>query len=427
MSGCRNASTGSGREGVGPTGRSPTGAVAVPNGRQPAWRGIVAALVAASGGQAAFAHECGQVPVCVPAVASSGGSFGNVGFAAAASMCSSRTIWTGVQCGQPVSLCPPTWCAPCLPCGGWSFGWPGWGIGSWSGYGIGGSHRYTIGGWPRWGIGGWHGNWRSSGTQTIVIGGPGTFITGNAVPWWWGGNCAVPCVPLAAHPRMLGISCGVGPATAGVPLFQVAAAQFAGGHRMPPRAGFGQPAGPGAGMQPAGPGAGSANQRPGVLRRLTATGVTQPGNETRRRRAADLVAAGDRHLRGSAGGEPALRAALAAYRRAAAADRDCPDTFIRQALVHAALGDRAACDAAIAEAVALDGRLSAAPVAAAADPVFGAAGGDSSLPARGDRLIAEIAAPARDGDAPAADLRWLSARWAGRGTGGLDRLAAARP
>jgi tetratricopeptide (TPR) repeat protein len=149
-------------------------------------------------------------------------------------------------------------------------------------------------------------------------------------------------------------------------------------------------------------------------------------NAATRQRAARLVAAGDRHLATAAGDAARLRAALDAYRRAAAIARDEPDTFIRQALALEALGQAAAADKPLAQAVALDGRLAAAGTGsrsdAPPDPAFGAraAGEPAPLALRGQAILQQIAAaaPGDDRDGRAAEaIAWLAERWSGRWQG----------
>jgi hypothetical protein len=404
----------------------------------PTWlpRGaIVLAVFVAAGGVAGTGAAqpfgagavCPPRPVCgvVPgaAVTGVGGSFGNGGFAAGYAMQVSRAGWFGGLgggwCGQPAfaSACPPRWCGPCWPSfsgcapwGGWSFGRPGCGLG------------------------GWYGGSRFFGSQTLVIGGfGGRLFSGAAVPcatpWWWGGypanwlpGCAVTPFGVVCSPYATLLPAGFGPqfGPAGVMPFLGASAgprvvnpinmNINGGVALASRP---RPPAPAAVV----PGLPSA-----TVRRVAESG---------RRRAAALVSAGDRQVRAAAGDAAPLRAALASYRRAAVAERDCPDTFIRQAIVHAALGDHAAGDEALAKAVALDARLgAAAPVDGdARDPIFAAGNGPrrSVLAARGDALIALMAAP-EGGGHDSADLAWVARQWSARwgdGPAGLAGLAAA--
>jgi hypothetical protein len=149
-------------------------------------------------------------------------------------------------------------------------------------------------------------------------------------------------------------------------------------------------------------------------------------NAATRRRAAQLVAVGDRHLASAAGDAARLRAGLDAYRRAAAIVRDEPDTFIRQALALEALGQGAAADKSLALAVALDGRLAAvgsgSQPGAPPDPAFGAraVGEPAPLALRGQSILQQIAAvaPADDRDGRAGEaIAWLAERWSGRWQG----------
>jgi len=369
-------------------------------------RVAVAQFVGGAGG-------CPPRPVCGVASGGTigiGGSFGNAGFAAGYSMQLSRAAWSGGWsggwCGRPAfaPICPPSWCGPsfpaCGPWGGWSFGWPGCGIG------------------------GWYGGSRFLGSQTVAIGGlGGTFFSGAAVPcvspWWWGGypanwlpGCAVTPFGVICSPYATLLPAGFGPqfGPAGVRPFLGSAAR--------PRIGTPPGAAVAVASRPRPP-------LPGMPRGADRRAATESG----RRRAADLVASGDRQVRAAAGDATALRVALATYRRAAAAERDCPDTFIRQAIVHAALGDRAAGDEALAKAVALDARLGAAAEAGAGDtgdPVFSArpGSGRSVLAARGDALIA-VMAEDDEGRRDAEGLAWLGQRWSARWVDGLGGLAAA--
>ena len=87
------------------------------------------------------------------------------------------------------------------------------------------------------------------------------------------------------------------------------------------------------------------------------TTYVRPSNAIARLRAARLVAVGDRQLR-DANGDPAqIRRAVDSYRRAAAIAGDQPDTFVREAIALGAIGEGGQADAAMAKAVAIDGRL----------------------------------------------------------------------
>lgn len=386
---------------------------------------MVAVAVTSGAARVADAQVIGGAAGCVPrpvcgvspgGAIGIGGSFGNAGFASGYSMQVSRVGWGGGWCGQPAfaSPCLPRWCGPCWPSfsacapwGGWSFGWPGYGLG------------------------GWYGGSRFFGSQTVVIGGlGGTFVSGAVVPgvspWWWGGypanwlpGCAVTPFGVVCSPYATLLPSGFGPqfGPAGVLPFLGASARPR--PAMPVNGGVALASRP----QPPAPAAVVPGLPSATVRRATESG---------RRRAAALVSAGDRQVRAAAGDPAMLRAALATYRRAAAAERDCPDMFIRQAIVHAALGDRAAGDEALARAVDLDARLGAAAEAVAGDagdPIFAASRGPrrSALAARGDALIAAMAAD-DGGGRDAAGLAWVAQRWSARwgdGPAGLAGLAAA--
>ena len=140
------------------------------------------------------------------------------------------------------------------------------------------------------------------------------------------------------------------------------------------------------------------------------------------------MAAGDRQVREADGDPTKLRAALASYRRAESVERDSPDTFIRQAIIHAALGDRAASDGAIARAVALDARLGARIAVPSgtgdADTVFGDDGpatGPTAVAARGDAIIRMIAGDRQAGET--GSLERLARQWSDRWIEGLGGLA----
>jgi hypothetical protein len=162
-------------------------------------------------------------------------------------------------------------------------------------------------------------------------------------------------------------------------------------------------------------------------------------NTATRRRAATLMAAGDRHLAAAAGDSQRLRAALDAYRRAATAAADEPDAFIREALALVALGQEAAADRAIARAVAIDGRLAGAAETAFADappdPVFGdrPLGAPSPLATRGQAILRDVVAAARsahddaggEADVAATHLARLASTWAGRWQDGGRAVASA--
>ena len=109
--------------------------------------------------------------------------------------------------------------------------------------------------------------------------------------------------------------------------------------------------------------------------------------------------------------------------------QDDPDIHVRQALALVALGRFEQAEAALDRAVAIDGRLAAAPpnrVAGPPDPVFGdrSAGSRSPLADRGRAILDEIAAQA-GGDAAATEsVARLARRWSDRWPDGLGAVAA---
>jgi hypothetical protein len=373
---------------------------------------IVACGVVACGAEFAFAQHCPPQPQCVgPAIQTItiGGSFGNAGFGTGYGTQVSRAAWGGGWCGQPivpscgpvVAPCGPQWCSPCRPWGGWSFGWPGCGIG------------------------GWYGRSRFFGSQSIFIAGSGgSFFSGGVVPWvgpwWYGGGpanwlpgCAITPFGVVCSPYATLLPPGVGPQFGPAAIFPFF------GATSTPRVGA-------IASRQAG--------RIGVARPVAAASVVPPqrtprsSTEAGRRRAASLVAAGDRQVREADGDPTKLRAALASYRRAESVERDSPDTFIRQAIIHAALGDRAASDGAIARAVALDARLGARIAVPSgtgdADTVFGDHGpatGPTAVAARGDAIIRMIAGDREAGEAGSLDR--LARQWSDRWIEGLGGLA----
>jgi hypothetical protein len=339
--------------------------------------GLSSCLVTALAGTAA-AQTCG-----LPS-----GGFGNAGFASGYGMyeAGSRGMQVGrgvfIGCGplQPRS-CTPLACrpysscwnpcrpAPCRPtvCQPYrSIPWncaPGYAWGGW--------------GWP----GGWYGTSWYSTTGSVFLTAPygGAFFSGGVmpVPWfspWYGGGWYGATAPRATRTTALVNNTLVNHAAPAV-----------------------------------------TRSKPAPM-----------SNAATRQRAARLVAAGDQHLAAAAGDAARLRAALDAYRRAAAIARDEPDTFIRQALALEALGQAAAADKPLAQAVALDGRLAVAGTGsrpdAPPDPAFGtrAAGKPAPLALRGQVILQQIAAavPGDDRDGRAAEaIAWLAERWSGRWQG----------
>lgn len=324
------------------------------------------------------------------------GGFGNAGFAAGYGI--QQAGWRGMQVGRGVFFgcgpvqprgCAPLVCRPnpvcwnpCRPVSCWptvcqptpwvrapricapAYGW-GWPGGAW--------------GWG--GYGGWYGTSWYSTAGSVFLAAPfgGTFFSGGVVP---------------------------------VPWFR-------------PWYGYGGGWGGWYGASPQ-RGANTTAVVGNSTRPVTRPKPAPVSNAATRQRAALLVAAGDRHLATAAGDATRLRAALDAYRRAAAVARDEPDTFIRQAIALEALGQTAAADKPLAQAVALDGRLaavgSAAQPGAPPDPAFGAraAGEPTPLALRGQAILQQIAAaaPADDRDGRAAEaIAWLVERWSGRWSG----------
>lgn len=307
--------------------------------------------------------------------------YGNGGYAAGYSMVVGRRCGWGYGVGpicRPRLACwRPCW-NPCWRpyrafCGvpGFGFGVPGCGFGGWSGY----SSFY--------------------GTQSVYLAAPyggATFFSGGIVPypvpyavpyvvpyavptiapWPWFG--AVTSPPGAAQVQGLAVA-----PTATPPLVRA-----------------------------------TTPRGPATVARVSPSAALRAAHPASRRRAADLVATGDRQLREAGGDGRRLKAAAEAYRRAAAAAADDPDIHIRHAIALMAAGRPADADAAARRAVALDGRLGAQP---------GDHGPDEPQPlvARGATILREIAA----GNAEAVEpMARLAAAWAERGAGPLARLAA---
>ncbi len=324
--------------------------------------------------------------------------YGNAGYAAGYGIagCGVRPacgVWSGG------GVCGPRW-GGCNRVGGWpdACGRGGWWFGR-----------------PGFGFGGWCGASRWRGCESVYFSAPSyggaTFFSG----------CVTPFVT------------GVGPVFGGWP------ANWYPGYAVGPAGWYpyAVPAPVGVGPQfgPAGilPFLGASTGRnPGTVAAATPRGPAPPSrpamrlvNDASRRRAERLVATGDRHLRAARDGVPArARAALDAYRRAAASAPDDPDTRVREALALVALGDAVGADAALVRATAIDGRLAAAPRRGdlPADPVFGdrPVNAPAPLAARGAAILREI------GGAEAADVAWLAARWGVRWGGGAAAAVASR-
>lgn len=312
--------------------------------------------------------------VCLPTF-----GYGNVGYSAGYSI--QQVGWCGPRWGG--------WCGPRVAWGGWG-GWCGprwgWGCRPWGwrpscvppvwGYGC----SYA---WPAWVGTGW---FPSANSVWISAPAAGSFFSGGLVPW-----------PVIGSPLVVP---GFVSSTSVTPTVATLV-----GTRSPVLEG------------------GQLATIIGDLRARRAAAriaaVPRGSTPTARLRAARQVAIGDRHLRAANGDPGVLRQAAEAYRRAAASASDQPDTFIRQAIALVALGERAAADAALARAAALDGRLVAAPPvrgAANPDPVFGdrAAGSPAPLVARGEAIIRQIASQADSAAADQPVLARVAARWAER-------------
>ena len=339
----------------------------------------------------------GDCAVGIPA----GGGFGNAGFGAGYSTGFDRGGWGGRGCGPVINcrpVCPPRpWCPPrCTPYGyGWNRPWCG--VPAWNPCDQGGWYGY---GGTTWGF-------RDSVFVSVPAGGGMTFFSGTLVPYsvygpfgwgfggwgngvWgpWLGRASTPAAAmLAANGQRHAVIQAIAPQSRPV----IAAAARGAGRRMPIRA----------------------------------------STASARLRAARLVTRGDEQLR-AAGQDPSrLETALASYRQAAAAAQDQPDTLIRQALVLEALDRRDLADAAIDQAVAVDGRLAdtgrivdlAAARDAADDPVFGRQAADlPPLAARGAAILRDIGA-----DADGKPLAWLADRWSARWGRGVNAVAVNGP
>ena len=162
--------------------------------------------------------------------------------------------------------------------------------------------------------------------------------------------------------------------------------------------------------------------------------VVRPSTPASRSRAQRFVDAGDRHLLADVDGPTAARAALVEYRAAARFAQDDCDILIRQAILHAALGQPDAADRAIERATHIDGRLAAPLDATAPSAAWPAGPTRATVPAvaaRGEAILREVAA--RDDAAGAiaapglAVLAWLEASWKSRWSGTAMEPAARKP
>lgn len=151
-------------------------------------------------------------------------------------------------------------------------------------------------------------------------------------------------------------------------------------------------------------------------------------NADARLRAGRLMAVGDRHLRAAVDDPARLARALDSYRRAATIAPDLPDNHLRQAIVLTALDRRDDAEAAIQQAIAIDGRLGddwqAAAVAAGRlppVPALGAGPASTALAARSESLIGRIFRDEAAGDGPAAN--WIADRWSRQSQAEIARVA----
>ena len=298
-----------------------------------------------------------------------GFGYGNIGYGAGYSIAVSRGWgWGGYGCLPRFSCWRPCWRPYRGFCGvpTYSYGWPGCGFGGWSGY----STCY--------------------GTQSVYLaapfGGGASFFSGGIVPY------PVPyAVPYAV------------PYVAPWPWFGAATAPTGAGEMTAVAQAASVPAARAA-----------VPRDPVAIAQASPSARLRAAHPASRRRAAALVATGDRQLREAGGDARRLRAAAEAYRRAAAAAADDPDIHIRHAIALDAAGRPADADAAAKRAVALDGRLG---------PESGNRGPGEAPPlvARGTTILREIAAADPAAEQPIARL---TAAWAARAAGPLARLAA---
>lgn len=299
--------------------------------------------------------------------------------------------------------------------------------------------------------GGWGGGFgvsRFAFTDSVYLGGPyGGFFSGGirsyvVGPGWygptWGGCFGWPCAyapygygygwqPIVISPFGGSIAPVFGPVGARAFLGSgFASAAPMSSSTIQPVIGLQPAAAVGvARFTPGRPAAGPAPAAQLALRQPSTPIVVRSSNGEARLRAGGLVAVGDRHLRDALHDVKKLHAALDAYRRAATIAPDLPDTFLRQAIVLAALDRADDASRAVARAVAIDGRLGTDAAAAVAaqqrlppDPVFGERpdAEPMGLESRSRVLLARIftrqAGNEQPGDAPAAPgLNWIADRW----------------
>lgn len=394
-------------------------------GRRRIWRGLFAALMVA----------------CMAVGASDSASalhpfrhrgFGWGGFGA----CGVGPFVGGGWCGPRFGFgCGPAW-GWGGPGFGWGGCWPAFGSVSFgTGFGFGGTRFWsgsTILGVPFWG--GCAPVWGGPCFAGPVFPGPfwgGPFYAGPCYPGpffagpfgrspvsaWYGGWMAGPAagwnvgpargwnIPFAALPPA-GMVPGVArvPGPAGWP-----AAPRMLASRPNPRRAAAAPGRPGpdavAGVWGGGRGALGA---PAIDTAVEAS--IRTSNAPARARAARIVKAGDRHLRGSLDDPRLLAKAVDAYRRAATIAGDQPDIFLRQAIALTASGKRDAAASALARAVAIDARLADAAAGGGAMPP-GAGAGATALDLRGAKLMERIFAA----EGAATDTNWIARSWADRG------------
>lgn len=122
-----------------------------------------------------------------------------------------------------------------------------------------------------------------------------------------------------------------------------------------------------------------------------------------------------------------LPRAMASYRQAVKTAADMPDTFLRMAIVAAALGKEEAVEAAMARALAIDPRLAGGLVKPAAelDRVFGdtLAGEPPPVENRTRQLLASIFS-SDQGELQPAGVNWIAEAWHARLAGPVALAAA---
>lgn len=332
---------------------------------------------------------CPPIVACPPAAPSAIGwscapGYGNVGFAGSGLAFGATGVggWCGLGAVRSFTSVSVRGCA----------------VGSSFGNGVCGTAWYgpPVGPWG-WNDCGWYagcGPWWRSGCGRGMVAAPGWCA---AVPWCW--------PPIVVSPFGSWLPAGIAPVF-GLPGVYPYLGLTSTGQRPPL----------------------SADRRPAGDRMLA--GVTHPAartmaaagasNRAARQRAAKLVARGDEALRAAVDDRTRLSTAIDAYRRAAAAAPDLPDTRIRQALALAAAGRHDDAAAAIGHAVRIDRRLAQRPTRAPdgmpADPVFGDR--PDAAPAmlrRGRAILAEVLAGGTGAAArPADGDNWIATAWSRR-------------